>query len=141
VVTELTHELRFDTEYAYPTGDVGILVPVRLSLGDQFIDFDARLDTGASFCIFNRAYGETLGLNIEAGEPVLVGTATGAFDARGHTLTLTTLGHSFDAVIYFALDPAFRRNVLGRRGWLDRVRLGLIDYEGKLYLSKYESEG
>jgi hypothetical protein len=28
-----------------------------------------------------------------------------------------------------------KRNVLGRRGWLDRVRLGIVDYESALYLS------
>ncbi len=133
----MPHELSFDTEYAYPTEDIGILVPVRLSVGGDFIDFDARVDTGASFCIFNRGYGEALGIDVEAGLPVQVGTATGMFDAFGHTLMLTTLGQSFEVMIYFAKEATFRRNVLGRRGWLDQVRLGIIDYDGKLYLSKY----
>jgi len=132
------HELSFDTEYAYPTEDIGILVPVRLSVGGDFIDFDARVDTGASFCIFNRGYGEALGIDVEAGMPVQVGMATGMFDAYGHTLTLTTLGHGFDVMVYFARDAAFKRNVLGRRGWLDQLRLELVDYEDKLYLSKYK---
>jgi hypothetical protein len=88
----MPHQLSFHTEYAYPTGDVGILVAVRLSLGDQFIDFDARVDTGASFCIFNRGYAEALGIDVEDGQAVQVGTAIGTFDAFGHTLTLTTLG-------------------------------------------------
>lgn len=136
----MTYQLSFRTEYAYPTGDTGILVPVHLSLGDQFVDFDARLDTGASFCIFNRGYAEALGIDVEAGQPVQVGTATGTFDAYGHTLTLTTLGLGFDAMVYFARDATFNRNVLGRRGWLDRVRLGLIDYDGKMYLSRYDDE-
>lgn len=133
----MPHELSFDTEYTYPTEDIGILVPVRLSVGGDFIDFDARVDTGASFCIFNRGYGEALGIDVEAGQPVQVGTATGMFDAFGHTLMLTTLGQSFEVMIYFAKEATFRRNVLGRRGWLDQVRLGIIDYDGKLYLSKY----
>ena len=67
-------------------------MPVRLSLGDQFIDFDARVDTGASFCIFNRGYVGALGIDIEAGQAVQVGMAAGTFDAFRHTLTLTTLG-------------------------------------------------
>jgi len=33
-----------------------------------------------------------------------------------------------------AADEDIDRNVLGRYGWLDRVTLGLIDYEGKRYL-------
>lgn len=32
----------------------------------------------------------------------------------------------------------FDRNVLGRIGWLDRVKLGLIEQEGKLFLSEYK---
>jgi hypothetical protein len=28
--------------------------------------------------------------------------------------------------------------VLGRVGWLNRVRLGLIDYDGRLFLSAYD---
>jgi len=47
----------------------------------------------------------------------------------------------FDATIYFAANEAFKRNVLGRRGFLDRVLLGLNDYEGKMYLSCSGSEG
>jgi hypothetical protein len=67
----------------------------------------------------------------------VLGTATGTFKAYGHSVTLSVLGNSFDVMVYFAEHEGFGRNVLGRRGWLDRVRLGLIDYEGKLYLSKY----
>lgn len=39
--------------------------------------------------------------------------------------------------VYFAKEESFTRNVLGRQGFLDRVKLGLIDYEGKLLLSAY----
>lgn len=65
-------------------------------------------------------------------------TAVGSFDAYGHTLTLETLGYSFDVMVYFASDESFTRNVLGRRGWLDQVRLGVVEYEGQLYPSRYD---
>lgn len=74
------------------------------------------MDTGASFCIFNRGYAEALGIKVTAGQPVLVGTATSTFDAYRHSLTLTTLGFSFDVMVYFARDVASKRNVRGRRG-------------------------
>jgi len=47
------------------------------------------------------------------------------------------LGSEYETTVYFAKDYNFNRNILGRQGWLDRVRLGLIDYDGKLYLSEY----
>jgi hypothetical protein len=42
--------------------------------------------------------------------------------------------------VYFASDEAFDRNVLGRFGWLDRMVIGINDYEGKLYLKSHDSE-
>jgi hypothetical protein len=32
---------------------------------------------------------------------------------------------------YFFRDPGIRRNLLGRSGWLDRVKLGIVDYDSK----------
>jgi hypothetical protein len=43
-------------------------------------------------------------------------------------------------VSYFAHDPEIRRDVLGRFGWLQQVRLGLVDYEGKLFVAKYDAQ-
>jgi hypothetical protein len=48
------------------------------------------------------------------------------------------LGIETTTTVYFAADEAFTRNVLGRQGWLNVIRLGLVDYEGKLYLSHYD---
>ena len=44
---------------------------------------------------------------------------------------------TFDSIVYFYADEDLDRNALRRHGWLDRVVLGLIDYEGKLLLSPY----
>lgn len=41
------------------------------------------------------------------------------------------------SIVYFAESEYFDRNVLGRIGWLDKVKLGLIEQEGKLFLSEY----
>ncbi len=40
-------------------------------------------------------------------------------------------------MVYFAAEEHFTRSVLGRTGWLNHVKLGLIDYEGKLLLNAY----
>jgi hypothetical protein len=48
-----------------------------------------------------------------------------------------TFGYSFDVTVYFAAFESFTRNVLGRRGWLDQVQLGLVEYESTLYLNRY----
>ena len=132
----MTHSLDFVVEHDY-SGAAGISVLVTLRHGPDKVSFDADVDTGSTFCIFNRGHAETLGLSVESGELTRFKTVTGSFDAYGHMLTLETLGYSFDVTVYFAALQSFTRNVLGRRGWLDQVRLGLVDYESRLYLSRY----
>ena len=132
----MVYELRFEDLLLYDAGDVGITVPIMIRRHQDFVRLDAKLDTGASYCIFERAHGEQLGLDIESGHPERFGTAMGAFLAYGHAVTLSVSNFEFDIVAYFAADEAFIRNVLGRHGFLDRVLIGLDDYAGKFYLQR-----
>ena len=129
--------IEFDKIHFYSLFDVGITVSVNLLYAGKDVVFDAKIDTGSTFCIFQRLHGELLGLEIENGIAVNIGTATGSFRAFGHELTLTVLGIETVSTVYFAESDYFDRNVLGRIGWLDRVKLGLIEREGKLFLSEY----
>ena len=131
--------LSFQHVYHYSLHTVGITVPVRLDYAGEYAEFKARVDTGASYCIFSRIYGEELGLNIEQGIPEEISTVMGNFQVYGHRVTLTVLGIALDTMVYFAAHEQFTRNVLGRQGWLNLVRLGVVDYEGKLYLSHYNN--
>ena len=133
------HTLNFQTLHLYDVTSSGITIPVELSLGRERVTIaNAKLDTGASFCIFQREYGDILGLDVEQGLEQRIATPTGAFMAYGHEVSLNTLGHEFLVTAYFAPFHGFVRNVLGRHGWLDKVRLGIVDYDGKLYISAYD---
>jgi len=136
----MAHQLTFERLAFYNPGKDGITIGVTLKLDGRSAVFDAKIDTGASCCIFERAPGENLGLEIESGLRQQFSTATGTFIAYGHEVTLSVLDFEFDTFVYSAADESFTRNVLGRRGWLDRITLGLVDYEGMLYLSKYDGE-
>lgn len=129
--------LEFDITHHYDLSEVGIPLKVRLSYGGNEEEFIAKIDTGSTFCVFRKRHGEVLGIEIEKGIPAELGTAMGSFRAFGHELTLTVLGIETVSTVYFAEEDFFDRNVLGRIGWLDRVKLGLIEQEGKLFLSKY----
>lgn len=133
----MSHQLSFDRLIHYNPGESGITLQVHLKLEDQVPTIPAKVDTGASCCIFARHYGEQLGFDIETGLRQIFGTATGTFVAYGHEVSLTVGDLKFDTMAFFPADQEIRRNVLGRFGWLDRVVLGLVDYEGKLYLSPY----
>ena len=129
--------IEYDIVHNYDLKAVGITLDVILSYGGKTSEFVAKIDTGSTFCVFRRSHGELLDLEIENGIPANIGTATGSFRAFGHELTLTVLGIETVSTVYFAESEYFDRNVLGRIGWLDRVKLGLIEREGKLFLSEY----
>lgn len=131
----MPYQLSFTSAYEYDTRLSGIEVPVTLRSGNEATRFSAKIDTGASHCIFRRGDGEKLDLDIERGELVHFNTVTGTFLAYGHELTITVLGIEITSTFYCAVDQHFTRNVLGRQGWLDRIKLGLLDYEGRLFLS------
>jgi hypothetical protein len=132
----VAEHLEFDLVYEYSFFKTGISVETTLQNDDLSVDVDAKIDTGSTYCIFERHYAERLDFEIEKGIPIEIGTATGSFRAYGHEVTLTVLGIKMVSTVYFAEDDNFDRNVLGRIGWLDRVKLGLIDLESKLFLSK-----
>lgn len=136
----MAHTFSFRTRHSYDTTKVGITVPVELTDGTNVVQVDAKLDTGAGFCIFERAYGEMLGLDVEGRTQTLIATANSTFQAFGHWLTMTALGFQFDVMVYFAADENIRRIVLGRRGFIDQLRLCLIEHDGELYISKYDDE-
>jgi hypothetical protein len=131
--------LEFDTTHQYTEAKDGINVPITIGIGSLSVDLLAKLDTGAAHCIFERKYGEMLGLAVESGRLQRFRTVTGSFAAYEHEVTIQTLGIEFQAVVFFAQDSTFSRNFLGRSGWLDRLRIGIIDCDRMLFVAPYQS--
>jgi hypothetical protein len=132
------HNIAFQKAHRYDAKSHGISLPIELANGTNRVRFDTKLDTGAEFCLFKREYGEMLGLAIESGERRTLSTLTGTLVAYGHEVSLRVLGLDFELVAYFYESPDFRRSVLGRTGWLPTTRLGIVDYDQMLYLSRYD---
>src|SRR5690349_6006905 len=121
--------LSFDHFIQYDSGLSGISIQVELA-AERSVSLLAKIDTGATDCVFSRTVGEELGIEIEKGDPVQFSTATGLFRAFRNEAVMSILGEEFEASVCFAENPSFNRNVLGRHGFLDRVVIGIIDYEG-----------
>jgi len=130
----MVYQLPFFSQLTYDTRKPGITLPIILAAGIHEIFLEAKLDTGATDCIFERAHGEALGLTIEQGIFKRFSTATGTFEAYGHTVNLTVAEWSHETLVFFAKEDTFNRNVLGCNGFVGRVLLGLNDYAGKIYL-------
>jgi hypothetical protein len=133
----MSYRLDFAELVHYDSGQPGITLPVTLGFGQTMVRCEAKLDTGSSVCIFARDVGEELGLDIDSGLRLTIGTVTGNFVVYMHEIDLSVAGFGFNALVGFAEASHFSRNVLGRRGFIERVIVGLVDYQGDLYLGRY----
>jgi hypothetical protein len=134
----VTHHLQFTRIHSYASGRGNVTVPVVLRSDANRVHLVASIDTGASFCLFESAYAAELGFDLTSGMPMRFRTANSTFDAYGHDLEINVLGVVTYSMVYFFAEPSIVKNVLGRGGWLDRVRLGLVDHDSEIYLAPYE---
>lgn len=51
---------------------------------------------------------------------------------------METLGIKVSTTADFAAEESLDRDVPGRQGWLDRLRVSIVDDDGLLYLSHYD---
>lgn len=133
----MAYQLDFQISYRYQTTKDGISIPVVLASGNQLIECWTKLDTGAEYCLFQRRVADALGLDVESGDPKWMGTLTGSLLSYGHEVSIQTFDLVFDATVYFAAEYDIPRNLLGRHGWLQMLRVGLIDHDEIIYLSAY----
>jgi Aspartyl protease len=131
--------LDFNIRYEYNSLRSGIFIPGALRLGETAIPCDAEVDTGSQVCVFQRELGVSLGVDVEAGHRIVLSSLGGAVVAFGHFVTLHTLGLEFDSVVYFAEEYNLPRNLLGRDGWLRKLRPAVVDYDAEIYLSLYDA--
>ncbi len=127
--------LEFDADFGYEESATGILLPVRLIHDGRSVELSARLDTGAADCLFDRYYADILELPATGLERTYR-TVTGSFQAFGHEVTIETLGLRWSAMVFFHGIGNPAHSFVGRRGWLDRVRLGIVHRERRLFLGR-----
>jgi predicted aspartyl protease len=127
------YQLEFTRVHDYSNDDEGIVIPVVLRAGANQVPVAASVDTGASFCVFGTEIAEALGLDLTSGI-----RRNSGFEAYGHEVEIIVLGVATQSTVYFFADPMIDKNVVGRIGWLDRVRLGLVHHDNKIYLAPYD---
>ena len=111
-----------------------------LKSGENSVQLSAGVDTGATFCIFRSELAEALGLALTSGNRKRFRTANSSLEAFGHEVELSVLGVTSQSTVSFFADAEINKNVLGRVGWLDRVRLGLVEHDCQIYLARYDHE-
>jgi hypothetical protein len=131
-------QLGFTRREKYSSLATGINIETTLRFGNLFINCDAKVDTGAEVCLFQRAIGEALEIQIHNGVKKRLETLTGVLTAYGHEIILEMLGLRLQTVVYFAESDQIRRNLLGRQGWLQLIKLGIVDYDSEIYVGLYD---
>ena len=134
------YQIEFTAVHSYGSERDGISVPVVLKASENSVRLAASIDTGATFCIFRNELAEALGLDPANATRKRFRTANGSFEAFGHEVEISVLGVTTFSTVYFFADASINKNVLGRVGWLDRVRLGLVDHDATMYLAPYDAE-
>ena len=128
----------FAHRHFYPNADAISIPIVLISDSFTFVDVIGKLDTGSTFCIFERHIADLLNINLEDAIETRIRTATGIFYVFGKEITLSVFDYEWTTTVYFAESESFGLNILGRIGFLDHLRLGLIDYEQTLYCGIYD---
>ena len=133
------YQIDFTTIHSYSSEREGISVPVVLKAGENSVRLAASVDTGETFCIVRNELADALGLDPANATLKRFRTANSSFEAFGHEVEISVLGVTTVSTVYFFADASIK-NVLRRVGWLDRVRLGLVDHDTTMYLAPYDTE-
>jgi hypothetical protein len=99
------------------------IIPVGVAYGVQKVRYEALVDSGADFCIFNAEVGEYLGLDVRRG---LRQAFSGIQHCEPsevffHEVTLNIGGWDYKAKIGFSYDIApSGYGILGQKGFFDK---------------------
>jgi hypothetical protein len=136
----VAYRLSFDHYHGYEADAAQVVsVPVRLSANGVAVRLTAKLDTGADYCLFDREWADSLGIDIESGPNRTFRGLAGRFEAFEHEVTIKTFDIEFTSHVYFTGESLVARDLLGRNGWLDRFRLAIVHYDREIFLSPYDS--
>lgn len=131
----MTFTIDFEKKETYRSIEIGITIEAILRNGDLQTNCQAKIDTGSQFCLFERDIADALEIDVESGYRENFSTLGGGIVGYAHQIELETLGLRFQSYVYFAENYAINRNLLGRQGWLQLIKLGLDDYRSEIYLS------
>jgi len=130
-------QITYRHRYAFDPKQPGVTLPVSLFANDRVETTEAAIDTGSTLCVFRREIAEWLNITVEEGIEDHVNAMGTVIRVYGHEVRMVVGEMTLDLFVYFPSFQNIPRNLLGRQGFLQRLRFGLDDYEGFVYLSHY----
>ena len=108
--------------------DFAPIIPVKLEGVNGWLEFEAYIDSGASFSIFHADRAELLGIDYKKGTTVypVVGDG-GLLEVYLHNVSVILADEKFSAVIGFSKHLGSGFNLLGRKSFFDLFRICFDD--------------
>jgi len=107
------------------------VIPIKIFHNDKVLRYDALIDSGADFCIFDAEIGEYLGIDIQSGLKEMFGgiQELGNAFAYLHKLDLNIGGWDYKTIIGFSYDIAKHGfGILGQKGFFN-IFIVKFDYK------------
>jgi hypothetical protein len=98
------------------------IIPIKISHNNRSLRYNALIDSGADFCIFDSEIGEYLGINIRSGTKESFGgiQESAAAEAFLHPVIINVGGLEYKTVVAFSYDIAnYGFGILGQKGFFD----------------------
>jgi predicted aspartyl protease len=101
------------------------IVPITIvdpSDKNKFINYNALIDSGADFCIFDAEIGEYLGLDIKSGDKEMFGGVQNGSGSEAflHEIIMKIGGREYAAKVAFSYDISKDGyGILGQKGFFD----------------------
>lgn len=117
------------------------IIPIGLLFNGRLVRYEALVDSGADFNIFNAEIGELIGIDIRSGEKVeFSGIAGKPFKVFLHNLTLEIGGwrHKIAAGFSYEISP-YGFGILGQRGFFNLFRVKFLFSKGIIEITPENS--
>jgi len=93
------------------------IIPLKLFGKQEWVTFDAYVDSGATYSIFKQEIAEILGIEVANGEKLFVAVADGSLiTAYLHHVKMNLANKIFDCIIGFSKQLGIGFNIIGRKG-------------------------
>ena len=122
----------------YGGGVLRPVIPIKLKNGNQEIDYQVLVDSGADICLFDEEIGRAIGIDVKSGKPREVfGVGGKASIYYLHKIEIIVGGHVYYIKAGFMVNVAgrvMRYGVVGQRGFFDIfvVKFDLLKEEVEL---------
>jgi predicted aspartyl protease len=98
------------------------IISVKVINGNNSLNYDALIDSGADFCIFDAEIGEVLEIDVKSGRKEIFGgiQEKGGAEAFFHNVKINIGGWEYKTKIGFSYDIAKHGyGILGQKGFFD----------------------